>query len=261
MGSDRERAVRPMTTHDKGDGGMMHGMRMGWLGLAAAAALIVPVRMAQGYDTMSVADGGTIAGTIKFTGTPPAAKTIKTTKDVEQCGVEVPDEALVVGGDKGIKNVVVRITDIAKGKAWDAKGIVDQKKCHFQPHVAVVQTGADVEILNGDGILHNIHTASTSNPSINKAQPKFKPKMTEKFAKPEIIKFACDVHPWMLGWLVVSEHPYVTVTDEKGAFKLTDVPAGTYKVEIWHETLGKQEKNVTVIAKGEAKLDIELAKP
>ena len=238
---------------------MIHGMRMGWLGLAAAAALVVPVGMAQGYDAMSVADGGTIAGTIKVAGTPPAPKTIKTTKDQAQCGAEVPDEALVVGGDRGIKNVVVRITDIAKGKAWDAKAVLDQKKCHFQPHVAVGQAGADVEILNSDGILHNIHTYSTANASINVAQPKFKPKMTEKFAKAETIKFTCDAHSWMVGWLVVSEHPYVAVTDEKGAFKLTDVPAGTYKVEIWHETLGKQEKTVTVAAKGEAKLDAEFA--
>ncbi len=66
---------------------------------------------------------------------------------------------------------------------------------------------------------------STANPSINKAQPKFKPKMTEKFTKAEIIKFTCDAHPWMLGWLVVSDHPYVAVTDEKGAFKRHDIPS------------------------------------
>ena len=229
---------------------------IGVLAVAAAAAL---APAAQAYDAMAVTDGGAISGTIKFGGTPPAAKTIKTSKDTQQCGAEIPDENLMVGGDKGIKNVVVRLTEAKKGKKWEAKAVIDQKKCHFQPHVTVAQAGADVEILNSDGILHNIHTYSTANPSFNKAQPKFKPKMTEKFAKPEIIKINCDAHPWMQGWLVVSDHPYVAVTDEKGAFKLADVPAGTYKVEIWHETLGKQEKTVTVQAKGEAKLDAEFA--
>ncbi len=235
-------------------------MRRIGIGLLAMAAAVAMAPAAQAYDTMAVADGGSITGTIKFAGTPPAAKTIKATKDTQQCGAEIPDESLMVGADKGIKNVVVRLTDIKKGKKWEAKAVIDQRKCHFQPHVAVAQAGADVEILNSDGILHNIHTYSTANPSINKAQPKFKPKMTEKFAKPETIKVTCDAHPWMQGYLVVSDHPYVAVTDEKGSFKLADVPPGTYKVEIWHETLGKQEKTVTVAAKADAKLDVELAR-
>ncbi len=237
----------------------MRRIGIGTLAMAAAMAVTAPGTVAQAYDAMAVTDGGTISGTIKLAGTPPAAKSIKTSKDQQQCGAEVPDEALMVGADKGIKNVVIRITDVKKGKKWEAKAVIDQKKCHFQPHVILAAAGADVEILNSDGILHNIHTYSTANPSVNKAQPKFKPKMTEKFAKPEIIKINCDVHPWMQGWLVVSDHPYVAVTDEKGAFKLENVPAGTYKVEVWHETLGKQEKTVTVQAKGEAKLDAELA--
>lgn len=237
----------------------MQRIGLGLLAVAASVAMVLPGKAAHAYDTMAVTDGGTISGTIKFAGTPPPAKSIKATKDQQACGAEIPDEHLMVGADKGIKNVVIRITDIKKGKKWEAKAVLDQRQCHFQPHVAVAQTGADVEILNSDGILHNLHTYSTANPSINKAQPKFKPKMVEKWAKPEIVKVNCDAHPWMQGWLVVSDHPYVAVTDEHGSFRLADVPAGTYKVEIWHETLGKQEKTVTVQAKGEAKLDAELA--
>ena len=226
------------------------GIALGTITLVLAVA----VAPAAAYDAMAVTDGGTISGTITYGGPPPAAKTIKATKDAEACGDALPDEALVVGSDKRIKNVVVRITDIKKGKKWDAKAVLDQKKCHFQPHVTVAQAGGDVKILNSDGILHNIHTYSTANPSINVAQPKFKKEMTQKFAKPEIIKITCDAHNWMLGWLVVSDHPYVAVTDEKGTFKLTDVPPGDYKVEIWHETLGTTEKTVKVAAKGDAKL-------
>ena len=236
---------------------MMQRIRMGWLAMVAAAAVISAVTIAQAYESTIVADGGTISGDIKFAGTPPAAKTIKATKDQQACGTEVPDESLVVGPEKGIKNVVVRITDIKKGKKWDAKAVLDQKKCHFLPHVAIVPAGADLEILNSDGILHNFHTYSTLNPSINKAQPKFRPRMVEKFAKPEIIKLTCDDHPWMKGWLVVSDHPYVAVTDDRGTFELTGVPAGTYRVEIWHETLGTQVKTVTVRGGGESTLNAE----
>src|SRR3972149_11953013 len=230
------------------------GIGMGTIVLALAVAM-APAAQAASYDAMAVSDGGTISGTITYVGAPPAPKTIKATKDTEACGATIPDEALVVDAGKGIKNVVVRITDIKKGKKWEAKPVLDQKKCHFQPHVVVVQAAQDLKILNSDGILHNIHTYSTANPSINVAQPKFKKEMTQKFAKPEIIKVTCEAHNWILGWIVASDHPYVAVTDAKGTFKLTDVPPGDYKVEIWHETLGKTEKTVKVAAKAEAKAD------
>jgi hypothetical protein len=120
--------------------------------------------------------------------------------------------------------------------------------------------GSTVEILNPDGILHNIHSYSTKNTPFNMAQPKFKKTLTVKIDKPEAVNVKCDVHGWMSGWLFVAENPYVGVTDDKGVVKLTDVPAGTYTLEVWHETLGKQTQKVTVKAKEEAKVNFELAK-
>ena len=231
--------------------------------VAVTAGLIFgAAALAQAYDGGEVKDGGTISGTVKFAGTPPARKTIEVTKDKEVCAKEKHlSSDLIVGPDKGIENAVVRLVDVKKGKKWaSTKAELDQKGCIYRPHVAVVPAGGELNILNSDGILHNIHTYSKANPSINKAQPKFKKVLTEKFSKPEVIKVACDAHAWMGGWIVVSDHPYVAVTDEKGAFSLKDVPAGTYKVEIWQETLGKSEKTVTVKAKEETKLTIELAK-
>jgi hypothetical protein len=98
------------------------------------------------------------------------------------------------------------------------------------------------------------------NASINKAQPKFKKLLTEKFEKSEIVKVTCDAHSWMLGWLIVSDHPYVAVTNDKGEFTLKNVPPGNYKIEVWQETLGKKVQNITVKPKQETKLAIELAK-
>jgi len=50
------------------------------------------------------------------------------------------------------------------------------------------------------------------------------------------------------------------VTDEKGSFTLANVPPGTHKIKVWHETLGEVTKEVTVKAGEEAKVTIELAK-
>jgi hypothetical protein len=206
-------------------------------------------------------DAGSLSGRVTFAGTPPPRKKIDVTKDQEVCGKsEIYDESLVVGPDKGVKNVVITVVG-AKGGAFASQKVeLDQKGCQYVPHVVVVPTTGQLDILNSDGILHNIHTHSTANPSVNVAQPKFKKVLTEKFTKPEIIKAACDAHGWMSGWIVVTDHPFVAVTDAKGDFAIKGIPPGKYKVEIWHETLGKQVKEVSIKAKEDAKLTLQLAK-
>ncbi len=201
------------------------------------------------YEAVEVKDGGTIGGTIKYEGTPPARDKPEATQGKEACGKTYLSEDLIVGSDKGIANVVVMLTDAKKGKKWPvAKPTLHQKSCDFQPHVLVIPTGVEVEIRNDDGILHNVHTLSTENPSMNRNQPGFRKVMTAKFDKAEIFKVICDKHDWMVGWFVVSDGPYVAVTDGQGHFEIKDVPAGSYKVEIWHEKLGKETKDVIIRA-------------
>jgi hypothetical protein len=41
-------------------------------------------------------------------------------------------------------------------------------------------------------------------------------------------------HPAASAWVVVPPHPYYTLTDEQGRFRLDDVPAGEYTLVVWH---------------------------
>ncbi|MGH7767292.1 MAG: carboxypeptidase regulatory-like domain-containing protein [Candidatus Binatia bacterium] len=214
------------------------------------------------YTGGDVKDGGSISGTVKFAGTAPAPKKLEVSKDKEVCGKSAKtDQSLVVSGGN-LVNAVVTITDIKTGKKIDTskKVRLDQKECEYQPHVLAFPAGTTVEIQNPDGILHNVHSYSKVNPQFNIAQPKFKKTVDVKIEKPEAINVKCDVHGWMSGWLVATESPYVAVTDKSGSFKLTDVPAGSYTVEVWHETLGKTNQKVTVKAKEEAKVNFEMGK-
>lgn len=214
------------------------------------------------YEATDVKDGGTVSGEVKFSGNPPTPEKIATTKDQEVCGkTEKVNESLLVGANKGIQNVVVSITNIQKGKKMpEAGATLDQKDCRYAPHVVLSPAGAELSIVNSDGILHNIHTYSTKNPAFNKAQPKFKKEMKESFAQPETVKLTCDAHGWMAGWLIVQDNPYYAVTDANGAFKITDVPPGDYELKFWHETLGETTQKVSVKAKEEAKVAVEMAK-
>jgi plastocyanin len=233
----------------------------GVLAVVLGAALAAAPSYLSAYTGGDVKDGGSISGTVKFAGSAPAPKKLEVTKDKEVCGKgEKTDKSLVVNNGN-LANAVVSITDIKTGKKIDAKKVnLDQKDCEYHPHVLAFPVGTPVEINNPDGILHNIHSYSKANPTFNIAQPKFKKTVEVKIEKPEAINVKCDVHGWMNGWLVATESPYVAVTDNSGNFKLTDVPAGSYTVEVWHETLGKSSQKVTVKAKEDAKANFELGK-
>ena len=221
---------------------------VGVVAVAGATAFVIG-----GTPKVDAQGGGTVEVEVKYNGQPVVEK-LKVNKDTEKCGTEAVIEKVVVGGNKGLANAVASVPGAKGAKA--VKAVLDQKGCKFVPHVTVMAPG-EIEIKNSDDILHNIHTYSTANAAINKAQPKFKKTMTEKFEKPEVIKVTCDVHSWMLGWVAVTPGP-AAVTDTNGVAKIEGVPAGKQKVEVWHETLGKQEKEVDVKAGATTKVSFEM---
>ena len=223
----------------------------GLVAALAAVAVLVGLNLPAGAQ-----GGGTIVGDVKVTGGAPAPKTVKVNKDNEACGQEKKIAEVAAGADGALANAVVSVAD-AKGAKPSKPAVLDQKGCEFRPPMLAMSPG-EIKILNSDGVLHNIHTFSTVNAPINKAQPKFKKEMTEKFDKPEVIKVQCDAHSWMLGWIVVTDNP-AAVTDDKGAFKIENVPPGKHKVEVMHPVLGKQTKEVEVKAGQDVKVSFELA--
>src|SRR5260370_19802152 len=217
--------------------------------LAGCASVALSVSI--GANPASAA-GGTVSGTVKYDGAPPAPKKVEVTKDKEVCALHPHfEEDLIVGSGGGIANAVVIIKG-AKGDMKPSDVKFDQKGCDYVPHVLAFPAGSTVDIENSDGILHNIHTYSTKNPSFNMAQPKFKKEIKTKVAKAEAIKVTCDAHGWMHGWWVATDTPYFAVTDEKGNYSIAGVPPGNYEVEVWQEKLGTQSvksqvKDVTTV--------------
>src|SRR5213080_4613292 len=226
------------------------------IGTLLAIALVTGVALVANRPGPAGAQGGgTIEATVTYAGAPVVEK-LKVNKDTEKCGTEATIEKVVVGANKGLANAVVSVPGAKGGAPKAVKTTVDQHGCKFVPHVIAMMPG-EMDLKNSDDILHNIHTYSTANPSINKAQPKFKKVMTEKLEKPEYVKLTCDVHSWMLGWVAVTPGP-AAVTDANGVAKIENVPPGKQTVEVWHETLGKQTKDVEVKAGQTTKVSFEM---
>jgi hypothetical protein len=206
-----------------------------------------------------VQGSGSIAGRITLAGDRPQPAPIQITKDIEVCGAHpILDESLVVGPDGGVRNAVVSLSGVAGEPLAAAE--LRQKGCTFLPHVTLVPAGVPLKIFNDDGVLHNLHTFSSLNPAFNKAQPKYMKVIDATFERPETIKVACDAHPWMAAWLVVSESRFVAVTDAAGAFRLDAVPAGTHTARIWHETLGERSLALEVRPGQPSDLSVELTR-
>jgi carboxypeptidase family protein len=226
-------------------------------GLGALTIALLVSGVIVGPGTRAGAQGGgAIVGEVTVAGTPPAPKTITVNKDPQVCGSEKKLVTVAVGAEHGLADAVVSLPDV-KSARGAAKSALDQKGCEFHPDVLIMAPG-ELDILNSDGVLHNIHSTSTANRPFNQAQPKFKRIITEEIAKPEIIKLQCDVHSWMHGWLFVTDHAAV-LTGARGDFRLENVPAGRHKVEVWHPVLGTQTKEVDVKPGQEVKLRFELS--
>ncbi len=207
------------------------------------------------------ADGGTISGTVKLDGVAPAPKRIQVSQDPEVCGLKaIFNQDLVVGSGGGIQYAVVSLTD-AKGATTPETVKFDQKGCQYEPHVLAFPVSSTVQVINSDGILHNIHTYSEKNPPFNMAQPKFNKIITvqpDQLTQPELIEVTCNVHSWMKGWWFVAGNPYYAVTDDAGHYTIKDVPPGDYTIEVWQEKLGPTDQKVSVKAGAPTTVDFAL---
>ena len=227
---------------------------------APAPAPAEPAAPANDYVGGPVTDGGTVSGTVSYTGTEADA-TLTITKDKESCalhGETRPAEGLVVAGGT-LANVVVYIDGIKKGKEF-APGTVtlDNSDCHFVPHVLVGWLGGKVAAKNSDPILHNTNLSFVDNGKQigNIALPNQGMTVEKDLRRPGMVAVKCDAHEWMSAHMYVSNTPYAIVTGADGKFSFDQVPAGTYTVKFWHEKLGEKTGSVTVTAAGTATADV-----
>jgi len=198
----------------------------------------------------------TLSGHVLFDGEPPAAKPLaidpKATKDCAKAGetVDATDPILVIGPNHGVANVVVQVEVQGATLEVPEKPVaLDQKTCHFDPHVAVVPAATTVELHNSDTVGHNVHVTANKNQSFNETVAAGS-KRVYKVDQPDTIKITCDIHTWMSSYLVVASTNYCAVTGADGSFTIPGLPAGEHKITYWHEKLGKQTGKVKVGADG-----------
>ena len=213
---------------------------------------------------------GTITGVVSYNGTAPAAKKIDTTADAA-CGKANPnlmtDDTIVTDGKLANVFVYIKEGSVEGGKkigdyAWSTPTTavqLDQKGCHYSPHVLGLQTNQKLSITNSDQTQHNVHPTPKLNQEWNQTQANGAPPIEKTFTRAEVlIPVKCNQHPWMKAYIGVMKTPFFAVSSQTGAFEIKGVPPGTYTVVAWKEGGAngtEKTMQVTVPANGAGKAD------
>jgi hypothetical protein len=232
--------------------------------LTAACSDSAPASSAPPPAAMDPSTAGSLTGRVVLDGTPPAARVIRLDGDPKclalAAGEERRSESILVGADNGLANAFVYVKDGLPPGFYPVPTtpvVLDQQKCRYVPRVVGVQVGQPLLIRNSDPLLHNVRSEGIVNQPFDVGTPVQGVELTRTFATREVmVPFKCNVHAWMQAWVGVLEHPYFAVTDADGRFNIPNLPAGTYTVEIWHESLGTQTRPATVTAKAASDLTV-----
>src|SRR3989454_9253944 len=217
------------------------------------AALLLSLPAAAEYAAADLTNGGTIKGKITYNGKPPPPKKIMITKDPKICGTSRDDDTFEIAPDGGVRNVVVYLADIKSGKKVEGemKPELDQKGCHYQPHVQVVALHSTLQVKSSDPILHNVHSYLNGTTVINFAVPP-QPGLVlpKKLDKPGGQQLKCDVHNFMTGGFFVAENSYYALSREDGTSEITCTTGGHCTTSTSSPAAGPPRQPIPVAAGG-----------
>jgi hypothetical protein len=195
---------------------------------------------------------GTITGSVAFTGTAPARTPRRRDSDPFCAKTVASAEDVLVNDNNTLANVVVSVKDVPG--TWDAPttpAVVTWEACMYRPRVQGAVKDQKLEHRNADPTLHNVHAFAGTMTQYNQAAPLGGAPIVRSLDQAGIVyRLKDDIHPWEVGYVVVAANPFFAVTGADGSFTIRDVPAGTYKLEAWHELYGTKTIDVTVRSDG-----------
>lgn len=117
----------------------------------------------------------------------------------------------------------------------------------LEPHVTAIPVGSAVQFPNEDPISHNLFSVSSSNPFDLGLYRRGAGK-TQTFQKPGVVNVYCNIHPKMSAVVHVMQSAHYVFADAAGAFTISDVPEGKYRLVAWSEQGGSNQREIVVAA-------------
>jgi plastocyanin len=138
---------------------------------------------------------------------------------------------------------------------------VSQRDQQFVPYVSAVQTGTGVLFPNKDNVKHHVYSFS---PTKKFELPLYAGTPAEAivFDQPGAVTLGCNIHDWMIAYLLVVPTPWFTITGDDGTARLRNLPAGAYDLEVWQPRLrnpaARSRQRVTIGEQSSTSFQLDL---
>lgn len=216
---------------------------------------------------------GTLRGKLVLKGEAPAAPKLELGKDEFCCQAEPKDQSLVLDDAKAIANVVVYLRPERGAKlavhpdyekTVDKPVELDNRGCAFEPRVVTVRVGQPLVLKNTDPVGHSVK-AELGDESFNfmlsaEGDQRLEFEEAQRLPRP----ISCSIHPFMKGWIVVRDDPYMAISKADGTFEIKHLPVGEHEIQFWHERPGYlkncKSSSAELDRRGRVKVNIEPGK-
>jgi plastocyanin len=143
---------------------------------------------------------------------------------------------LVKGGTvrADASNAVVWIEGPQRETGPGAAGRMTQASKRFAPRVLIVPRHGTVDFPNNDPVYHNVFSVSGPN-RFDLGLYRSGATKSRSFPEPGLVRVYCNIHPQMVGFVMVVDSDFAAVTGRDGAFRFDGVPAGSWTLRAWHE--------------------------
>jgi hypothetical protein len=200
----------------------------------------------------ALAGVGSLAVSVTLADTTAGDTTIFPVRDFDTCGAQLTDNAVAKDRAGALGGALVWLTGVYGGKELPLRKRHEllHQACLLYPRTQAVATGGTLNIRNMDQAVHVLHfaDAQTGETLARITQSERGQVVPNDFILdvPRVIAVTCEIHPWTKAWIHVFDHPYHAATDRAGRVTLDSIPAGQYRLVVWHERFGEQRSEVTI---------------
>jgi plastocyanin len=154
-------------------------------------------------------------------------------------------------------NVVIYLEKVPGPPPKPQTRAIHQKDLTFSPGLMVVVKGSTVDFPNDDKVFHNVFSVSKG-AKFDLGLYKSGTTKSVTFKEAGVVDVYCNIHPQMAAKIKVIDSLHYAVTSADGAFRIKNVPPGTYPIVGW-QAYGKEHRGeVTVTSGGTAQVQIAL---